>query len=173
MAVVLPLAAAAHLHTVTRHTAPPTIVVADLLPGSRRVYPLCFTLHPINQPDSFHTSYHWPAYFTVSFHSKLDRSPTLVATQTCAHTHTHAHRSDTQPTATSFQGSAPRLSCFWRRRRRRPSLVRSLFFHRASLCASDTGSLRGRKSIALLLLLLLPSTFAHSLSLLILSLAHS
>lgn len=143
---------------------------------------MCFTSQSI-KPVSFHTSYHWAPFSCTVFRSRQSIAP-LIGGHSHVRTHTHSETpipSDLLPrirrvSAVSSDDDDDR-----------PSFVLSSFtvlLHYAS--SADTGSLCGRKSIALPRLLLLldfsscaaASTFylllhTLTLSLLFLSFAHS
>lgn len=90
-----------HTYTNTlRHTThnlrrPPLPLIADRV---------SFVFHfPINQPDSFHTSYHWAPFSFTVFRSRQSISPLIGG-----HSHVRTHTPTAKPRypATSFQGSA-------------------------------------------------------------------
>lgn len=135
---------------------------------SQSISPIVFTLHIIGHR------------FCSPFFARDSRySPTLVATHTCAHTHTET------PIPSDLLPRIRRVSAVSGDDDDRRSFVLSSFTVLLLYASADTGSLGGRKSIALPRLLLLDfsscaaaSTFylllhTLTLSLLFLSFAHS
>lgn len=94
-----------HTYTNTlRHTThnlrrPPLPLIADRV---------SFVFHfPINQPDSFHTSYHWAPFSFTVFRSRQSISPLIGG-----HSHVRTHTQRNPDTQRPPSKDPPRLSCF-------------------------------------------------------------